>query len=259
MFLNVLVSIVVGGLLSANRLLPAAIFFPPIKQFVLGYGTFSDLLDAFTSLRSHDFIPFGASYTHGEGWWEYDIFIGFTAFVVLSLCLVPALKLAKLEDQLALFSTSGVFLLLSLGTVYSVVVNSRIPFITIERVPSRLIIMPFVLLLIFSLRILNELVMSISFRRYRFVVIPVLLLTAFELKDHSLLWRAATIEKSFQNTITTVFAILPNTNPGYTFTVYAGWFISVISLLVVMIVLFWWNRERVGMSVTGAREWIRRS
>lgn len=103
MFLNVLVSIIVGGLLAANRLLPAAIFFPPIKQFVLGYATFSDLLNAFTSLRNHDFIPFGTIYTHGEGWWEYDIFIGFIAFVVLSLCLVPALKLAKLENQLALF------------------------------------------------------------------------------------------------------------------------------------------------------------
>jgi len=103
MFLNVLVSIIVGGLLAANRLLPAAIFFPPIKEFVLGYATFSDLLNAFTSLRNHDFIPFGTIYTHGEGWWEYDIFIGFIAFVVLSLCLVPALKLAKLENQLALF------------------------------------------------------------------------------------------------------------------------------------------------------------
>ena len=92
MFLNVLVSIIVGGLLGANRLLSAAIFFPPIKQFVLGYPTFSDLLDAFTSLRNHDFIPFGTSYTHGEGRWEYDIFIGFTAFVVISLCLAPALS-----------------------------------------------------------------------------------------------------------------------------------------------------------------------
>ena len=257
MFLNVLVSIIVGGLLGANRLLSAAIFFPPIKQFVLGYPTFSDLLDAFTSLRNHDFIPFGTSYTHGEGWWEYDIFIGFTAFVVISLCLAPALKLAKLEDQLALFSTAGVFLLLSLGTVYSIIVKSRIPFITIERVPSRFIIMPFVLLLIFTLRTLNELLTSISFRRYGFVAIAVLPLIAPELKDHSLLLASTNIEK-FQNKIPLRLAILPNTDPIYTFSVYARWFISVISLLVMMTVLFWWNRDRVGVSVAGAREWISR-
>ena len=115
------------------------------------------------------------------------------------------------------------------------------------------------LLLIFSLRTLNELLISISVRRFKFVAIAVLLITAFELKDHWLLWRASNVEKSVQNRITPVFAILPNTDPVYTVSVYAGWFISVISLLVVIIALFWWNRERVGVSVAGAREWTRRS
>jgi hypothetical protein len=234
---NVVVSIFVGTLLGANRLLPAAVLFPPIRSFVSGYPSFTDLLDAFTSLHAYDFVPFGTVY-NGEGWWEYDMFIGFTAFIFLSVSLIPAMRLAKMENQLPLFITAGVLLLLSLGTVYSLIVKSPLPFATIERAPSRFIIMALVLLLIYSSRILDQLLSSRSetCRIFTLIALP---FAVSELREHFLLWRVKYIERSFQEITTPMLSILSNPNPNhiYVLSVYAGWLISVISLIVVVLLL----------------------
>lgn len=236
MFLNVVTAIIIGGLLGLGRLLPAALLFPEKKDFISGYPSFGTVLDAFTSLRRHDFGGSGGIFGT-LGWWEYDIYIGFVAFIILVICLAVALKRSKVAGQLPLFAAAGVFLLLSFGNVYALIATSSFPFAGIERVSSRFIVMPFMLFLITAMKGIDELFCSwpTSSKRAVLIGIP---FVAYELVLHSLYWRVDFLERSFQQKTKPVLSLVPNSDQIYTLSVYAGWSASLISLSWVVALLF---------------------
>lgn len=237
MFSNVVTSIIIGILLGVCRLLPA-VFFLPQRDFITGYLSFGSVLDALISLRRHSFVESGA----GLGtlaWWEYDLYIGFVAFIILAIYFSLALKRSKLAHQLPLFAAASIFLLLSLDNVYALITTLPIPYISIERVSSRFIVMPFMLFLITAMIGIDE-----SFRSWpKSSKIVTLLTLPFVTRDlvlHSFLWRVDLLEWSFQNVQIPepVISIAPISDQAYVLSVCVGWSISLISLLVVMVLFF---------------------
>ena len=156
MFLNVVTSVLVGSLIGLGRLLPAVLAFPQTERpFRSGYPSFGTALDAFTSLRGHDFVRMGERF--GDlGWWEYDIFVGFVAFIILVIAFTIAVKRSKVGRQMPLFAAGGVFLLLSFGNVHALIAKSPFPFAGIDRVSASFIVIPFMLFLITAMAGIDE-------------------------------------------------------------------------------------------------------
>lgn len=234
--LNVVVSILFGGLIGFGRLLPAALWFPEKSSFISGYPTFCTLIDAITSIRGHDFG--GGSGIFGFlGWWEYDIHIGFIAFVILLISFAVGIKRGKETSQTPIFAAAGVMLLLSLGDVYALIASSCLPFSCTERVSSRFIVMPFIVFLITAMKGLDELFCSWP-TNSKLAVLLGLPFIISELVIHSIYWRISRLEVSFQGTSKLALSLVPNSDHIYAFSVYVGFSISLISLLVVFALLF---------------------
>jgi hypothetical protein len=240
MFPNVFTAILVGGLLGAGRILPAALSFPEKGSFISGYPDFGTVLDAFTSLRGHDSVHFGGMFG-ALGWWEYDIYVGFIAFIALVICFALALKRRKAVCQKPLVAAAAVLFLLSLGDVYALVTNAPFPFAGVERVSSRFIVMPFMLFLIIAMAGSDELFCSWP-KGSKVAALMGLPFVAWELALHSFYWRVDRLDQSFQQTTRPALSLVPNSDPTYAFSVYAGWSVSLITLVVVVTVLFW-NRQ----------------
>lgn len=241
MFLNVFTSVFIGVMLGLGRLLPAALWFPKKSSWILGsgYPTFGTLLDAFTSLRLHDFQGI-----QGVGWWEYDIHIGFVAFAILSISLAITLKRDKLPYQPHLFMAAVFFVFLSLGNTYSLIAQLPLPFANVERVSSRFIVIPFILFLITAMTGINELFRSWEKSTKALLLISLPFVTG-ELLSHSFYWRVTYIEQSFKDLTKPIISLVPCSDLSYITLVYASWTVSLISLIMVVAVLlrkFYANR-----------------
>lgn len=226
MFSNVVAAIIIGCLLAFGRLLPAVLYIRETRILISGYTSIVSLLDAFTTLRGHD--------THL--WWEFDIYIGFVAFIILVLCFALALKRSNLVFQPPFFATAGLFLVLSLGYVYGLIANRPFPFAGIERVPSRFIVMPFILFLITAMTGVEELFRSWP-KTGRVAVLIAMPFVAYELASHSLHWRVERLNRSFAEVTRPALTLVPNSDQMYALSVYVGWTISFISLGVVVVLL----------------------
>ena len=236
MFLNVIASVFVGVLLGLGRLLPAILAFPHAERpFRSGYPNFVTVIDAFTSLRGHDFVRVGGIF--GDlGWWEYDIYVGFVAFMILAVCFAVAIKRGNLMCQLSLFAAAGVFMLLSLGNVHALIAKSQLPFANIDRVSSRFIVMPFILILITAMEGIDDLFRSWP-KNSKLAALIGVPFVAYELVLHSLYWRVDRLESFFQPIIGPMLSLDYNPDYIYSLSVYAGWSVSIISMLFVTVLL----------------------
>jgi hypothetical protein len=228
MFANVVVAILIGSLLGLSRWLPTILYFQQDRPFIPGYASFSSLLDAFTVLYGHE----------TRRWWEYDIYVGFVAFVILVLCFVIAIRQKERVYEPPFYLAAGVLFLFSLGNVFAIIANNPLPIPDIERVPSRFIVMSFLVLLITALSGMEMLIRS----RPKMSRVPLLLafpFIAYELADHSRTWRLARLNRSFTEVIPPASSIGPTTDRMYTLIAYGSWAISLIVFVVVVAYLIW--------------------
>jgi hypothetical protein len=143
-----------SGLLSVCRIVPAAVAFWGSQEysFTSGYPTATDLLLALVVIREHTH-EFAGHYVP-LGWWEYDVYIGLVAFgtlvyggVWLRLSPDPVLDACR-------FSALDVPLLaqtfLSVGPIYAAVAELPIPLANAERVSSRFVIVPLIVLVVIA-------------------------------------------------------------------------------------------------------------
>jgi hypothetical protein len=235
MYLNILPSILIGFMLGFGRWLPAALWFPKKSSVLSGYPTFSSLLDALTSLRLPGFA--GLEEAVGlVGWWEYDAYIGFAAFAIFSISLSVTLRRNKVPCQPYLLVVGLFFLFLSLGNVYNVVTLLPLPFVSVERLPSRFIVMPFVLFLIIATAGLDELLHCWE-RSTRTLVLLGLPIVIVELFFHFYYWRIEYMEESSQVMIKPLLLLAPCLDQTYTTVVYTSWGISFVSFILVIFLL----------------------
>ncbi len=234
MYQNVITSIFIGSLLGLNRLLPAALWFPPKDSIGQGYPTFNSLLDGFTAFRLYNFS--GLQEYHIWGWWEYDFYIGFIMFIIFAVSVVVVFRQHKAPFQPYLLKTAGVFVLLALGNVYNIINILHLPLVGIERAPSRFIVMPFVLFSIISMAGINEFT-NLWGKWAKIIVTSALPFAIGELYFHFAFWRVQYIESSFRNVEKPMLSLIPCSNQIYITTVYASWIASLIALILVIVFL----------------------
>ncbi|MBV9125171.1 MAG: hypothetical protein JO112_17585, partial [Planctomycetes bacterium] len=203
-----LLILIFTGLLGLFRLLPAVIAFWHFQeyQFISGYPTVAELLNAFTTLRDYTYAWIGVQAGDPDrraAWWEYDIYTGMLglAWLVffgigcrfsrdphLQRCRYPAL-----DWPVLLLS------LLSMTDVYEFIADLPLPLVRGERLSCRFLIIPVVMLLILA---------AIRFQRVlertkpRWTVLGLLVVGLLQiasgLHTHAVLWRITRLEEGGQ-------------------------------------------------------------
>ena len=226
--------IIVSGtiLFSAHRLMPAVLtFWKTRHDFISGYPTLMDLVDAFTRIRSWRFPEIGGGYGT-LGWWEYDVFIGVTGFIFLASCMLFSLISTPEKYNFNKFYIPIIAMcLLSIGDTYSIIAKLPFPLFSSERASSRFIIIPMVWsIFISTIRFKDLLDTIVSHFIYKIVIISVGFMI-IELSVHSRLWQMATIEQDFNGRSLLPSNLIIIADPIYKMIVILGFFISLITLI----------------------------
>lgn len=187
--------------LSLVRLLPAVVAFWNFKDylFISGFPSLAVLVDGFTVIREHTVAYLGGIYG-SLAWGEYDFYVGVLGFGLLLWLGVgmrfsknPALEDAKypgLDLPLAALSV------LSLSDVYVMIANLPLPLVNGERVPSRFLIIPVVMLMVLSaLRLQRWLNSREPSRVVTWLFVAGILQACVTLASHSYFWNVARFEK----------------------------------------------------------------
>ena len=154
-WLKLVVIIIVGYFIGLFRVLPALFYFPAAstKGLQSGYTNISLILDALTQLRGY-----GYGVSTIMGWWEYNLYIGFTGFFLLTVGLILFFKRTIKNNYINLHWSGAVLLmlLLSLGNTWGILSTLQLPFGSIERVSSRFIVIPFLILIMIASCTISE-------------------------------------------------------------------------------------------------------
>ena len=197
----ILLAIVLSGVLSAFRLLPALFaLWGKKEKFIWSYPTPLELLDGLATIRDRTpdrYRPWGTA-----GWWEYDIYIGLVGLAVLvgfGLYLRHS-KDPELEKYRysALDLPMFVMTLLSISYFHAFITRIPIPLLKSERVATRFIIIPVVLLaLLASIRMEPILRRVRQTFKFKLIAIGALVVMALGFLDHSFLWSTARLDRMF--------------------------------------------------------------
>ncbi|MDD5369658.1 MAG: hypothetical protein PHQ40_11265, partial [Anaerolineaceae bacterium] len=150
---TVLKALILGGLLSAVRLLPPTLELGHFSnEFISGYPNLSVLASSLIGLRS----PLRAYQTrlmyNGVGYWELDLYVGIAGALLLLYFGVFYWVRNNLRGRQypQLFLPTAGLLLFSLGTLYEPFMSIPFPLINAERVSSRMVILPFLVVSLFA-------------------------------------------------------------------------------------------------------------
>ena len=141
---------------SLYRLLPATITFWGYKNdFIAGFPSASVLWDSLVSVNGQDnILRLGLDGIFAAWWWELDHFIGIIGLAALAYFGVFLRFKEKsswgIEDYRVLNIPMLVLAILSLGSIYEIFTYIPIPLITVERVSTRFLIIPLLVLLVIS-------------------------------------------------------------------------------------------------------------
>jgi hypothetical protein len=138
-------AILFSGLLSLVRILPPALeYFKGGPAFISGFTSVTDMLSALVVLHAPSEAlsgPFSAL----PGW-EADTYLGFIGAALLAY--FGIYRTWRGGGQVtALFAPALVLVFFSIGKVYLVINQLPVPLVNSERVPSRFLILPVVVLL----------------------------------------------------------------------------------------------------------------
>jgi hypothetical protein len=231
----VLYAAVSGLLLSAFRLIPAAFALEGKKEkFIWSYPTVRDLLDALVTIRQQTperLRPWGT-----PGWWEYDIYIGILglALVVYFGLYLRFRKKPELEDyrfralDLPLL-TLAVF---SISYFHAFLTRIPVPLLGSQRVASRFIIIPVVMLaFIAAIRLQRTLETARRSVKFYVAVIIGLAVMALSFVDHSFIWSVFRLQRIYRDKVVdlSVPGIIAVSDTSYTNVLLLGGIISLAS------------------------------
>lgn len=248
---RVLTAILLSGLLSTFRLIPAALtFWGEERFFVSGYATLSDLFGALTEIRDFDYVsqfnPNTASVLYGAGWWEFDAFVGLAGLaailyfgVALRFTGTPELsdlKYTRLDTPLL---TLFIF---SLNDFYKPIRSLPIPLVQSQRVPTRFLILPLLFLLVIAAARLEKLLPRLKDKTgAKLLSIAAVVHVGLALRSHLLVWQIPFIESIFPQpepiTATVLSFSLATLNASdrlYVLSVIASAVVSLLALLAVI-------------------------
>jgi hypothetical protein len=221
--------------LSMFRLLPPAIeYLGAGKNFISGFPTITDLFSALIVLK------YPAEALSGPfsslGWWEVDTYIG-----LLGLAFILYFGIYqtwhKGSAAKTLLAPIAVVTFLSIGQIYSIVNHLPIPLTDSERVSSRFLIVPVVVLITLGSIYFQETLIKHGPRGLveRIFSLGVLILLAHDLFQHSRIWRVSKMYNLFQSTPVDIRSNVLNLPDPLYFNVLAiGATVTVVTFIVLL-------------------------
>ncbi len=197
---TILLAVATSAALVAYRVLPAALtFWGADRGFISGYPTVEDLLAGLLVIRRHTTEPIGV--LHNLAWWEYDLYIGaiggaLLAYFGIWLRIKPraetnALTFARLDWPLLLMA------LFALGLFFAPFASLPLPLFSAERVSSRFLIIPTLMLTVISTIRLNHVLPAWAARpMVKVLAIAGVLQLGVSLAVHSMAWRVSVLEEA---------------------------------------------------------------
>lgn len=244
----VLKTIVLAGLLGAVRLLPPVMYVNRFNQdFLAGYPSVYDLWNGLANLRyPYDALASRSLLTQ-LGWWEFDLYVGLIGAVfVLVFGLGGWLKRLKTpEGYPVLLLPSLALVIFSIGRAYRVLRLLPLPILAGERVTSRMIILPFVLVILLGAayfqRWLDARRGSHPAAKWALVGAVVLLLS--DLWQHIKVWRVNVAADAFPDVPVDLAqkVVANHADPAYTNLLIAG---AALTVLAAAFLIFMAIRER---------------
>jgi hypothetical protein len=229
------IAVALGALLGGVRLVPAAFAFWGFRllNFGGGYPTLTTVLEACLLIRDPTYRFFG-----GIFWWEYDIYVGLLGLAFLGYFgvyrrfgrdahLLPY-RYAPLDVPLILMA------FLSLSDFYFPVFNLPVPLLNSERVTSRFIVIPFVLLLVIAAIRMQKILesMNLGFKGHLLLGVGVLEMWR-SLLTHAAVWSVPRLElepTSYWHELTTA-TVVEAPDRAYFVSLYLGAAVSVFALV----------------------------
>ncbi|KJR40300.1 hypothetical protein MCHI_003799 [Candidatus Magnetoovum chiemensis] len=235
----VIKTILISILLSFFRLLPAAItFWNRRSGFASGYPSLRELFDGLTLIRDHTHTALGGAFGGSLGWWEYDVYVGLVglAFLLYFGIAVRFRKDHGLSEYKALDYPMVILAILSLNSIYYFIYNLPIPLINSERVSSRFIIIPIIMLTFISGIRMQQMMCFIREKPLLKLIVACGVIELWlVLATHTRQWRVSVVERSFTDSYNFTTAIYKSNEPLYLYSIY---FSLVVSLITIILVLF---------------------
>ncbi len=152
----VMIGVGLSLVFSVHRLLPAAItYFGYTNEFISGFPSFSIFWKALASVKGQEnMLTLGFGPEGTAPWWEVDHYIGIIGLVAMAYFGI-FLRLTKksewrINDYRVLNIPMLVLTVLTFGSLFKLFTLVPIPFISVERVSSRFLIVPLLVLLVIS-------------------------------------------------------------------------------------------------------------
>jgi len=249
-------ALVVGFFLSAFRLFPAGLQYGASSHtFFPGYLSLTGAIRGLIA----DVSPYEAIIGRPSGWWELDMFIGLSGLAfILVFTVYPFVNKTQgvgvLKKFTPLFIPAGVFAILSFGYLYLPIQSLPIPLFSLERVPSRFMIMPIVMLIFISSISAQDWLMRRQWSlKERIVSVVFLIILGHDLLQHARMWRLENLARALpvpEWTLVEDIRIANYPDPIYTTVLGISIAITVVAIVVVLITLLtqWRGRRKLETS-----------
>jgi hypothetical protein len=238
-------------LLSLFRLLPPAIeYLGSGKDFISGFPTVTDLFTALVVLKSPAEALSGPF--KSLGWWEVDTYLGLLGLAIL-LYFGIYQTWRKGSSTKTLLAPIAVVTFLSIGKIYSVINHLPIPLTDSERISSRFLIVPVVVLITLGSIYIQE-TLSKQGRRSlveRIFSLCILVLLGHDLFQHSRVWRVTEMYNLFKSTPVDIrSSVINHPDPLYFSALAIGTAVTVVTFFVLLSLTI---REHNGANQTNNR------
>lgn len=248
-----------AGMISAVRLLPPVLVLASIKasgafEFRTGFPGIQDVLSSLIFVRSinYHFPNLPSIWVEGTRYWEFNIYVGLVGTLIILwfgvISWVGDLRLKKRFSQLIL--PALIILLLSLGENYKLIGFTNIPLLASERVTSRMIGLPLVIVIMMSAFFLGEwLQRKPSISRYALSFLGLFLLVK-DLFFHINFWGIKTVSpfliKGYGRVLIKGNSIINHSDPVYVNVLLIGAGLTLVFsiLLLTLVYLEKYSRAR---------------
>ena len=197
--LQIFKALVCAAFLSMVRILPPLLSLGVFdKDFYGGYSYFKYIIEAMIFERLPDAVQPFANFESNLGFWEFDLFVGYMGFAfIMSGIALWIYQMVRKRKLSPLLFPSLILIYLGIGDHYQFLIE----FLSIfgaERVTSRMVILPFVMILISITEPIQEWINKhfwVDWLRLA-SLIPIAYLF-YDLSVHIMRWKIPEVYKSF--------------------------------------------------------------
>jgi hypothetical protein len=246
-FSAILKVLVFANLLTAVRLLPPVLLLGKFDTETLsGYPFPWQILQAMLFERlPQQAMPF-QNFNSGLGYWEFDLYVGYvgSAFIGLGV-LLWIVNSIKTRSYTHLIVPMAVLTVFSIRNFYQLIAWLPIPLLAAERVPSRMLFLPYSLAMILAAITFQVFINDRKKPLIGYILCLIgLIYIALDLNQHALHWQVAESVLAFPVTPVnlSIKTLANHHDPPYTAALIIGGIISLLTFVVLL--TFSWREKR---------------